>query len=58
MTKKERAYDRLLKAAGTYVNAHGGTPIVGGGVGIITQGKFRFQVVINMTGKPPVKDDV
>lgn len=58
MTKKERAYDRLIKAAGSFVNAHGGTPLVGGGLEVIPQGQFRFQLVINMTGKPPMKDSI
>lgn len=56
MTKKERAADRLLKAAGSFVNAHGGTALVGGGIGITHQETFKFQLVINMTGKPPVKE--
>lgn len=53
MTEKEKALDDLYIAAGKYVKAYGGKPLVAGGIAIQRTEKFKFNLTIRMTGKPP-----
>lgn len=49
----DKATDNLLKAVGKYIDANGGNALVAGGIGIIHEGKYRFKIVIGVTGSPP-----
>ena len=59
--KKTKSVDRdaegvrLLKAVARYVDKAGGRAIVLGGVSIMHRGEFKYSVVVDCTGRPPVK---
>ena len=47
--------EQLLKAAANYIEKAGGKALVIGGIGFMERGKYRHSLVINFTGKRPVK---
>lgn len=50
----DKTADTLFKAAGKYIDAHGGSAIVAGGIGLIYESDFKFKLVISITGRPPI----
>ena len=55
MAKKKTEIDRLLDAAARYIDKAGGKAVVIGGIGLMERGEFRHSLVINFTGRAPVK---
>lgn len=51
--KAEKAGDDLCKAVAAWVKALGGKPMVVGGIGVAPDRKYRFEVVVRVTGLPP-----
>ncbi len=55
--RREKATDNLYKAAGKYVELHGGKIIIAGGVQVIRfpdSKKYTWTLGIICTGKPPI----
>lgn len=48
----------LLVAANRWIKANGGNAVVLGGIGLETDGSFRYRVSIGAVGKPPVKKEL
>lgn len=58
LSSADKATDGLLKALGKWVDSNGGKAIVAGGIGITQTSEFKFNVIIGVTGTPPVKKEI
>ena len=55
MFRKDDPAHNVQVAVVKWLEANGGDAIVVGGIGLIREGDFKFQVCVGITGTPPVK---
>lgn len=54
--RKNDPSHNLLAAAQHWIKANGGTAVVIGGIGLLSEGKFKYRVCIGAMGKMPIKE--